>query len=137
CYYGHPELRHLFCASDSNGCAAGVTAAEAIAHGLLELIERDAAALWWYTRSRRPAVDLDAFGPPLVERLRALFRAAGRTFWALDLTTDLGVPVFAALSAREDDPVEDIIYGFGADLDPAAALEKALLEMNQSLYAVF
>lgn len=136
CYYGHPDLGQAFCAADSNGCAAGSTLTEAVAHGLLELIERDAAAIWWYNRARRPAIDLEGFGLPVVDELREIYRKRRRTFWALDLTTDLGVPVIAAISARTDHPVEDIIYGFGADFEPAAALDKALLEMNQSLFSV-
>jgi ribosomal protein S12 methylthiotransferase accessory factor len=136
CYYGHPDLRHQFCVSDSNGCAAGTTLTEALAHGLLELIERDAAAIWWYNTLRRPAVDLDSFSLPVLAELRELFHRQNRDFWALDLTTDLGIPVIGAVSARLDDPIEDVIYGFGADFDPSAAVTKALLEMNQSLSSV-
>ena len=44
--------------ADSNGCAAGNTLEEAIVQGFLELVERDAYAIWWYNRARRPAVDL-------------------------------------------------------------------------------
>jgi bacteriocin biosynthesis cyclodehydratase domain-containing protein len=137
CYYGHPDLRHLFCSSDSNGCAAGSTLAEAFVHGLLELIERDAAAVWWYNRLPRPAVDLDSFNVPASQKLRDVYRAQGRDFWAIDLTNDLNVPVMAAISAARDSAVEDIIYGFGSDLNPSAALNKALLEMNQSLFSVY
>src|ERR1700719_125394 len=36
--------------ADSNGCAAGNTLAEAIVQGFLELVERDAYAIWWYNR---------------------------------------------------------------------------------------
>jgi ribosomal protein S12 methylthiotransferase accessory factor len=133
CYYGHPDLRHKFCAPDSNGCAAGSTLTEAAAHALLELVERDAAAIWWYNMVPRPAVDLDRFPLPILAELREVFRSQRRDFWALDLTTDLGIPVIGAVSARPGDSVEDVIYGFGADFDPAVALTKALLEMNQSL----
>jgi ribosomal protein S12 methylthiotransferase accessory factor len=135
-YYGHPDLRHMFCSSDSNGCAAGGTLSEALLHGLLELIERDAAAIWWYNRLARPAVDLDSFELPEVHKMRELYRAQRREFWALDLTHDLGVPVVAAVSASFGSSGEDIIYGFGSDLDPAAAVKKAILEMNQSLFSV-
>ena len=50
----------LFARADSNGCAAGSVLEEAVLQGLLELIERDAVALWWYNRLRRPAVDLES-----------------------------------------------------------------------------
>src|SRR5277367_4171389 len=36
--------------TDSNGCAAGNTLQEAIVQGFLELVERDAYAIWWYNR---------------------------------------------------------------------------------------
>ncbi len=43
--------------ADSNGCAAGNTREEAIVQGFLELVERDAYAIWWYNRLKRPAVN--------------------------------------------------------------------------------
>src|SRR5262249_1001781 len=62
-YYGAPaEPGHDFVHSDSNGNAAGSSLEDAVLQGLLELVERDAIALWWYNRGRVPAVDLDAFG---------------------------------------------------------------------------
>ena len=38
--------------ADSNGCAAGNTLEEAIVQGFLELVERDAYAIWWYNQSQ-------------------------------------------------------------------------------------
>jgi ribosomal protein S12 methylthiotransferase accessory factor len=131
-YYGHPDLRYAFCASDSNGCAAGGSPAEAIAHALLEVVERDAVALWWYNRVRRPAVCLERAEALVVRESVGRHRAEGRDVWALDLTSDVGVPVVAAVSARVDHAVEDLVYGFGADFDPSSALEKAVLEMDQT-----
>ena len=45
--------------ADSNGCAAGNTLEEAIVQGFLELVERDAYAIWWYNRLQRAEVDLE------------------------------------------------------------------------------
>ena len=55
--------------ADSNGCAAGNTREEAIVQGFLELVERDAYAIWWYNRLRRPAVDLSQFDDAYVREL--------------------------------------------------------------------
>jgi ribosomal protein S12 methylthiotransferase accessory factor len=56
CYIGYgDDSGHNFCRADSNGCAAGATLEEAILQGFFELVERDACALWWYNRLRRPA----------------------------------------------------------------------------------
>ena len=136
CYYGHPQLdevRHH--PPDSNGCAAGNTLEEAILQGFLELVERDAVALWWYNRVSRPGVDLESFADPFFIALRSAYAGMNREVWALDLTADLGIPTFAALSR----PVAGsgaIIFGFGAHVDARLALSRACTEMNQSLPGV-
>ena len=121
--------------ADSNGNAAGASPEDAVVQGFLELVERDAVALWWYNRTRQPGVDLDAFDEPWVDRVREGCQRIDRTVWALDLTSDLGIPVVAALSRRTDTAAEDIVFGFGAHFDPRIALRRALTEMSQLLPA--
>jgi ribosomal protein S12 methylthiotransferase accessory factor len=136
-YFGAPvEAGARYGCADSNGNAAGASLEDAVLQGLLELIERDAVSLWWYNRLRRPAVDLDAFGDPWVADLRAVYAELGREVWALDLTSDLRVPAVAALSRQTAGGREQIMFGFGAHLDPAVALRRALTEMNQMMPAV-
>ena len=136
CYYGYRSPDPLFARADSNGCAAGSVLEEAVLQGLLELIERDAVALWWYNRLRRRAVDLESVDDAYVSGLIRQYGELRRDLWALDVTSDFGVPTFAAISRRVDKAEEDIIYGFGAHLDPSVALTRALTELNQSLEAV-
>jgi oxazoline/thiazoline synthase len=136
CYYGYRSPDPLFARADSNGCGAGWVIEEAVLQGLLELIERDAVALWWYNRLRRRGVDLESAHDPYVSELICHYGDLRRELWALDVTSDLGIPTFAALSRRVDKAEEDIIYGFGAHLDPSVALARALTELNQSLEAV-
>lgn len=132
CWYGHPDQAVLgVCAADSNGSAAGNTLAEAIVRGFCELVERDSVALWWYHRSRVPGVDLGSFADPWIDAVRAHHGGLGRHLWALDLSADLGIPAFAALSARADG--REVLVGFGADLQPADALNRAIGEVNQFL----
>ncbi|MEG4856820.1 YcaO-like family protein [Microcoleus sp. K1-B6] len=57
--------------------------------------------------------------------------------WVLDLTSDLNIPVFVAISRCNDREEENIIMGFGAHFDPQIALLRALTELNQSLPAAF
>jgi ribosomal protein S12 methylthiotransferase accessory factor len=135
-WYGHPDLnRHFFCICDSNGSAAGNTLEEAILQGLCELVERDAVALWWYNRARRPAFDLDSLDDPYVATLREFYAGMDRDLWMLDLTTDVGMPVYAAVSRRRHD-VEDIMVGFGAHPDSRIAAFRSLTELNQFLPTV-
>lgn len=131
-----PSQGSDFTYSDSNGCAAGATPEEAVFQGLLELCERDATAVWWYNRIRRPGVDLESFGDPYYGELLAYYRSIHRSVWALDLTHDLGIPTFAALSRRTDKKAQDIIFGLGSHLDPKIALLRAVTELNQFLPSV-
>jgi oxazoline/thiazoline synthase len=135
CYFGYRSNDPQFARADSNGCAAGSVMEEAVLQGFFELVERDAVAIWWYNRLRRPAVDLES-ADPYVSELRRHYEQLRREMWVLDVTSDFRLPAFAAISRRVDKAEEDIIYGFGAHLDPAVALVRALTELNQSLEAV-
>jgi oxazoline/thiazoline synthase len=137
CWYGHPDsAEHFFCTGDTSGCAAGSTLADAVLRALLELVERDSVAVWWYNRLLRPAVDLDGCGLPDIERARQYHDRLGRDLWALDLTADLGVACVAAVSSRRSGPSGDVVFGFAAHLAPEAALLGAVAEANQFLPAV-
>lgn len=136
-YFGYPLAdEEFFYWADSNGNAAGNTMEEAMLQGFLELVERDAVCVWWYNRLSRPVFDLASLGDPYVDRLLAYYRARGRAVWALDVTNDLGIPAFAAVSRRTDRHVEDIVIGFGAHLDARTAVMRAIAELNQFMPAV-
>lgn len=132
-YYGAEEPGQHFLSANSNGNAAGSSLEDAVLQGLLELIERDAVALWWYNRTSQPAVDLAAFGDPWLDELLDVYAGLGREVWVLDLTSDFGVPVMGAVSRRLDGDREEIMFGFGAHLDPRLALRRALTELNQMM----
>lgn len=119
--------------ADSNGCAAGNTLEEAILQGFLELVERDAFAIWWYNRLRCPGVDLEQFNDDYLSEAVGYYRKVNRDMWVLNVTGDLGIPVFVAVSRRIDGDTEDIIYGAGAHIDPHVAVLRAVCEMNQML----
>ena len=53
--------------------------------------------------------------------------------WVLDVTADLGIPAFVAVSRRPGGETEDIIYGAGAHADPRIAALRAVCELNQCL----
>jgi bacteriocin biosynthesis cyclodehydratase domain-containing protein len=120
-------------AADSNGCAAGNTLEEAIVQGFLELVERDAYAIWWYNRLERPELDLGQFDDAYVRDLQNRLAQAGRRLWALDVTSDLGIPTFVAVTHWMQNGRENIEFGSGAHFDPRIALLRALTELNQFL----
>lgn len=125
----HPDAQQGGVRGCSNGVAAGNTREEAILQGLLELVERDAVALWWYPRAIRPAFDLDASRDPRLASALAPLRQMEREVWVLDLTTDLGIPVAAAVSAEPGG--RRLLHGFGAHLDPTLAVVRAVTEVAQ------
>jgi ribosomal protein S12 methylthiotransferase accessory factor len=126
----HPALR-----ADSNGNAAGASVEDAIVQGFLELVERDAVAVWWYNRTRQAPVALDSFEDPWISGLRGRYAGIARDLWVLDVTSDLGVPAMVAVSRRTDKPAEDLMLGFGAHFDPHVAARRALTELGQFLPA--
>ncbi|MCV2883418.1 TOMM precursor leader peptide-binding protein [Aestuariibacter sp. AA17] len=136
-YYGYQDSDATFFGwGDSNGNAAGSSKQDALLQGFLELVERDAVAIWWYNRLTRPQVDLDALNDPYYAQLNTFYQAQNREFWVLDLTTDLGIPAYAAINRRINHNTEDIIMGFGAHLNPKIAINRAITEMNQFMPAV-
>jgi oxazoline/thiazoline synthase len=137
CYFGHPDILTRFdTACDANGNAAGNTIEEAIFQGFLELVERDAVAVWWYNRIKRQEIDIDSFEIPYLTDLQKYFASTNRNLWVLDISSDLGIHTYVALSQRTDNPVEDIVLGFGAHLDPKIALLRAVTEVNQFMPCV-
>jgi oxazoline/thiazoline synthase len=120
-------------AADSNGCAAGNTLEEAMVQGFLELVERDAYAIWWYNRLQRPELDLGQFDDSFVRDLQKQLAQAGRRLWVLDVTGDLGIPTFVAITHWMQNGRENIEFGSGAHFDARIALLRALTELNQFL----
>jgi len=114
----------------SNGCAAGDTFDTAAARALLELVERDAVTLWWYGRRRAVQAGFTPATTDEVSGFLSRVRPAGtRPVMFLNLTTDIPIPVIAAIS--HDGSGRHCAIGFGADLSPAAASVKAICEMSQ------
>src|SRR5262249_17810279 len=119
--------------ADSNGCAAGNTLEEAIVQGFLELVERDAYAVWWYNRLPRPEVDLGRFDDPYIRDLQVLLAETGRRVWMLDVTGDLAIPSFVTVAHWRENGQEFIDFGSGAHFDARIAALRAMTELNQFL----
>ncbi len=123
--------------SSSNGLASGNHLLEAIAHGLCEVIERDAYALWLFGSSNafRTAglVRLDTIEDPTCRQLIDRLREAGLFLAVYDVTSDVGIPCYQGLLV---DPPESFrplgpVWGFGCHLAPEIALIRALTECAQ------
>jgi ribosomal protein S12 methylthiotransferase accessory factor len=115
----------------STGCGAGASLEDAVLHGICELIERDAVALWWRGGRRgRSLADDDEASRAGTELLAALRRGlTSRTTWLLDITTEFGVPCIVAASV--DAHGKSFVCGHAARPSRTAAVRAAILEMCQ------
>jgi len=120
----------LFAAS-SNGLASGNSIAEALVHGLCEVVERDSARRGEHLGADpRRSIVLETVAPPLVRRLLERFAAAGMRVRIIDVTGPMGVPSF---DATLHDPEAAVDYGgMGCHPSRSTALVRALTEAAQS-----
>lgn len=126
-----PELGYwqLF-RSNTNGLASGNVMEEAIFHGLMEVIERDAVSI--AESNRDPGFGLNV-GSTRVSDLVNKFELQGilvRLWW---LPTDTGIPTVVA--ASDDEKMRDaalLVMGAGSHTDPEIAALRALTEVAQS-----
>ena len=133
-YIMPPEFRTPFdMIGDSNGCAAGNTLEEAILQGFYELVERDAFAIWWYNQLQFSSIDLAIFEDGFLNNARKYYQNLARDIWVLDITSDIAIPTFVAISNLPGGQSEDIIYGSGAHPDAKTAVLRAVCELNQCL----
>jgi ribosomal protein S12 methylthiotransferase accessory factor len=130
------EYKSFLRYASSNGSASGAGHDEALLHALLETVERDAlslAYLDWFVNATPGSVRV-VEPDSLPDDLRILWRAVageiGSDPLLVDITTDLGIPVFCALPSLPD-PVRIGVHGSGASLSPAYAVERALSELLQ------
>ena len=118
-----------FVQESSNGCASGGSLVEAVYHGLLETIERDAFMLAWYARRPLPEIDPQSScrvaTRVMVDRL-GMYGYRARFF---DARSTFGIPVITAVAERLDGGPGALAFGGGASLDPETAMAAALCEI--------
>lgn len=125
----------------SDGLASGNRPAEAVLHGLCELVERDAWALTQlrpFDELRGSRIDPAGFGDPVIDIITDRIARAGMRLLLLDMTTDIGVPSFLAvivpgdLGDRVDARWTNVCGGCGCHPDPVRAALRAITEAAQS-----
>jgi ribosomal protein S12 methylthiotransferase accessory factor len=118
----------------TNGLASGNHWLEAVLHGLYEVVERDAIAVWRAGGARvrdATAVDLDSVDSALNRPVLERYRAANVAVRVWDVTSDMTLPCFVALAVAPDGSVEAEL-GSGCHADREIALSRALTEAAQA-----
>jgi putative methanogenesis marker protein 1 len=116
--------------SHTDGIASGNTMEEAVFHGLMEVIERDAWSIAKFSGAACNAIAIEdrpenQFLLDIVDK----FNRANIEIVAKDITSDIGIPVIAAFSQDLEQESMIPIDGFGAHLDPKVAMARALTEV--------
>ena len=135
--YNLPEGYRPLYPPVTNGLGAGDTRARALAHGLLELVQRDATSVGYRAFDRGVVVDLGTVTDEACCALIERYENAGITLMAKLAGTPLGIPV-VYVEGRERDldrmPHPLVLTGCGEGAHPNRdeALRKALLEYGSS-----
>lgn len=125
----------------SDGLASGNNLTEALLHGLLERIERDAEILWDIAEPglrMGACIDPASFADPVLDGLIAKITSADLTLQLFDITSDIGIPVFVALlgpgeiANAKHVRYLDVTLGSGAHPSPVRAAIRAVTEAAQS-----
>ncbi len=128
----HPTEGKLF-SSNTNGIASGNSKEEAIFHSTLELIERDGWSVAELLNKTHTKINIDNAKNPFIHQLMEKFKEANVNIILKDLTTEIGIPVIAAIC---DEPVlKDpalLCIGVGCHINPEIATIRALTEVIQS-----
>ena len=119
---GEPPIASLQYA----GIAAGRSRAEAEMSALLELLERDATALWWCGDRSQPAIELSGWERLPAHRQLGDLESSTRSVRVLLLPSPFGIPV-AAVWIR-DDRRGIVALGTACRSTVQAAVSKALVE---------
>ncbi|MEV7425973.1 MULTISPECIES: YcaO-like family protein [unclassified Streptomyces] len=127
----HSQWRLHLPSASTNGLASGNTRAEAVAHALAELIERDTISALADGRDHGRLIDPDSVEDEHCAALVSRLRSAGAWLELWQLPNRFGVPVMSCYLWREDQPAL-LVSGSGAHLDPHVALSRAITEAAQS-----
>ncbi len=128
CFANSPYRDHCHSLYTHNGNAAGNTKEEALLQGLLELIERDTTAIWWYNQVPRPEISKDivpAKNRTMIEKTID----EEWNYWLLDISADINVVSCVAVGCHKK--TGRFVMGFGSHLDVGIASQRALTEMYQ------
>lgn len=132
CYLNYPYKNEIeLCPGDTNGCASGNSIEEAIVYAILELIERDAVAIWWYNKIQFPGIKIESLADSCLLDLIEVHRREGRIFQMIDITTDINVPVFVVVSSDQNG--DRIHFGTACHFNPVIAMTRAVRELNQMM----
>ena len=131
--YTHDNSVQSLFKSNTNGLASGNILEEAILHGMLEVIERDAWSIFELTHKNYAQIDIESIESEIIRDIIDKFESEGIKIKLMDFTADIKIPTIAA--SADDTVTKDaglLTLGMGTHLDPEVAVLRALTEVAQS-----
>lgn len=128
-----PENTVKIFQSNTNGLASGNKLEEAVFHGMMEVVERDAWSIFESKRNQKPEISCENTENEIIKNILSMFKEAGINVRLVDLTADVKITTVAAVS--DDTILKDpalLTLGVGTHLDPEIAVIRALTEVAQS-----
>ncbi len=119
------------CPATSNGLAAGPNLEFAMLGGLYELMERDAFLITWMNKLVAPRIELSTLHG-LAESICSHYQRFKVRIEIYNITLDLPAYVMMACAVDLSGRGPAQLIGLGCNLNPAIAVEKALMEICQS-----
>ncbi|PRX60669.1 ribosomal protein S12 methylthiotransferase accessory factor [Nonomuraea fuscirosea] len=132
-YYHLIDQTGRFVQECSNGCASGGCLEEAILHGLLELVERDAFLIAWYAKPRLREIDPYSSTRVSSRLMTDRLSMYGYDLRLFDARIEFPIPVVIAVAQRRGGGVGRLLFGAGASLDPEEAIASGLYEVASAI----
>jgi thioglycine synthase len=129
----NPENTVKIFQSNTNGLASGNRIEEAVFHGMMEVIERDAWSIFESKRDQKTEINCENTDNEIIINILNMFKEVGIEVKLVDLTADIKITTVAAVS--DDTILKDpalLTLGVGTHLDPEIAVIRALTEVAQS-----
>ena len=128
-----PEKGQILFKSNTNGLASGNATEEAVFHGIMEVVERDAWSIFEAQHHSKREINCENTENLMIREVISKFQKAGVDVKLVDLTADVKITTIAAVS--DDKVLKDpalLTLGVGTHLDPEVAVLRALTEVAQS-----
>jgi ribosomal protein S12 methylthiotransferase accessory factor len=118
----------------SNGCALGGSLEEAVFHGILEVVERDAFLMTWYAQLPVPRLAPDSANDKELRLMSGRLQAVtGYHLHLYNMTMENGIPSIWAIAKNSKSEGANLLCAAGAHLNPMKAAKSAIHELAAML----
>ncbi len=115
----------------STGAASGLDLDSALYRGICEIVERDAFLISYLNKLPSPKIDLLSISNKKIKEILKIFERYNLELIVLDITTDLGIPVYAAITLDKTGLGPAVSVGLKAGIEVeqgiAGAIEESLM----------